>query len=138
MDTTVSCELNLRLILSSDSSLPVRASLRYDTADPYAVRAAFHTGAEEGAVEWALARELLTAGLHRPAGIGDVQVWPCRSRGLDVVCIALTSEEGEALLHVPARVLERFLERTAAVVPPGTEHGHVCLDEELSRLLAES
>ncbi|MFE7961234.1 SsgA family sporulation/cell division regulator [Streptomyces sp. NPDC057413] len=136
MDTTVGCELHPRLILSSESSLPVRASLRYDTADPYAVHAAFHTGAEE-AVEWVFARELLTAGLHRPAGIGDIRVWPCRSRGLDVVCIALTSQEGEALLHAP-RVLEGFLERTAAAVPPGAEHGHLRLDEELSRLLAES
>jgi hypothetical protein len=84
------------------------------------------------------ARELLTAGLHRPAGIGDVQLWPCRSHGLDVVCIALTSPEGEALLHAPARTLKAFLERTAATVPPDTEHGHLCLDEELSRLLAES
>ncbi|MFC9165588.1 SsgA family sporulation/cell division regulator [Streptomyces fungicidicus] len=137
MDTTVTCELHLRLILSNESSLPVRASLRYDTADPYAVHAAFHTGTEE-AVEWVFARELLTAGLHRPAGIGDVQLWPCRSHGLDVVCIALNSEEGKALLHAPARVLESFLERSAAAVPPGTEHGHLCLDEELSRLLTES
>jgi len=137
MDTTVTCELHLRLILSNESSLPVRASLRYDTADPYAVHAAFHTGTAD-AVEWVFARELLTAGLHRPAGIGDVQLWPCRSHGLDVVCIALNSEEGKALLHAPARVLEGFLERTTAAVPPGTEHDHLCLDEELSRLLAES
>ncbi|MBQ0953864.1 SsgA family sporulation/cell division regulator [Streptomyces sp. RK76] len=137
MDTTVSCELRLRLILSSESSLPVRASLRYDTADPYAVRAVFHTG-DEDTVEWVFAREVLTAGLHVPAGIGDIQIWPCRSRGLDIVCIALTGEEGEALLHAPARVLEAFLSRTEAAVPPGTEHGHFCLDEELSHLLAES
>ncbi|GJF26557.1 SsgA family sporulation/cell division regulator [Streptomyces sp. HO565] len=137
MDTTVSCELHLRLILSSESSLPVRASLRYDTADPYAVHAAFHTG-DDDTVDWAFAREALAEGLHRPTGIGDVQIWPCRSRGLDVVCIALASEEGEALLHAPARVLKGFLERTEAAVPPGTEHGHLCLDEELSRLLAES
>ncbi|MEU3901676.1 SsgA family sporulation/cell division regulator [Streptomyces sp. NPDC045251] len=137
MDTTVSCELHLRLIVSSESSLPVRASLRYDTADPYAVHADFHTGAED-TVEWVFARELLTAGLHIPAGIGDVQVWPCRSRRLDILCIALASEEGEALLHAPARVLEEFLERTEAVVPPGTEHRHLSFDQELSRILAES
>ncbi|MEU3735427.1 SsgA family sporulation/cell division regulator [Streptomyces sp. NPDC033538] len=137
MDTTVICELHLRLILSSESSLPVRASLRYDTADPYAVRTVFYDGAKE-TVEWVFARELLTAGLHLPAGIGDVQVWPCRSRGLDVVCIALTSEEGEALLHAPARVLEAFLKRTDAIVPPGTEHRHLSFDQELSRFLTES
>ncbi|MFI9730954.1 SsgA family sporulation/cell division regulator [Streptomyces sp. NPDC052092] len=136
MDTTVICELHLRLILSSESSLPVRASLRYETADPYAVRTVFYDGAEEP-VEWVFARELLTAGLHLPAGIGDVQVWPCRSRGLDVVCIALTSEEGEALLHAPTRVLEAFLKRTETAVPSGTECNHFCLDAELSHLLTE-
>ena len=51
MNTTVSCELHLRLVVSSESSLPVPAGLRYDTADPYAVHATFHTGAEE-TVEW--------------------------------------------------------------------------------------
>ncbi|MEU9222014.1 SsgA family sporulation/cell division regulator [Streptomyces sp. NPDC048376] len=136
MDTTVICELHLRVILSSESSLPVRASLRYDTADPYAVRAVFYDGAEV-TVEWVFARALLTAGLHLPAGIGDVQVWPCRSRGLGVVCIALTSEEGETLLHAPARVLEAFLKPTETAVPSGTECKHFCLDAELSHLLTE-
>jgi hypothetical protein len=137
MNSTVTCELHVRLLLSSESSLPVPASLRYDTADPYAVHAAFHTGAED-TVDWVFARELLAEGIHRPSGIGDVQVWPARSHGLDVVCIALTSEEGEALLHAPARVLESFLKRTDAAVPPGKEHGHLDLDQELSRFLAES
>ena len=54
MNTTVSCELHLRLVVSSESSLPVPAGLRYDTADPYAVHATFHTGAEE-TVEWVFA-----------------------------------------------------------------------------------
>lgn len=137
MTSTVTCELHVRLILSSKTSLPVPVSLRYDTADPYAVHAAFHTG-DEDTVDWVFARESLAEGLHRPAGIGDVQVWPSRSHGLDVVCIALTGEEGEALLHAPARVLEAFLERTDAAVPPGAEHGHLDVDQELSRFLAES
>ncbi|MYV93758.1 SsgA family sporulation/cell division regulator, partial [Streptomyces sp. SID1034] len=42
MNTTVSCELHLRLVVSSESSLPVPAGLRYDTADTYAVHATFH------------------------------------------------------------------------------------------------
>ena len=71
MNTTVSCELHLRLVVSSESSLPVPAGLRYDTADPYAVHATFHTGAEE-TVEWVFARDLLAEGLHRPTGTGDV------------------------------------------------------------------
>src|ERR671933_682397 len=76
MNTTVSCELHLRLVVSSESSLPVPAGLRYDTADPYAVHATFHTGAEE-TVEWVFARDLLAEGLHRPTGTGPP---PLRSR----------------------------------------------------------
>ncbi|WP_190094682.1 SsgA family sporulation/cell division regulator [Streptomyces melanogenes] len=120
----MTCELHLRLIVSSDSSLPVPVGLRYDTADPYAVHATFHTGAEE-TVEWVFARDLLAEGLHRPTGTGDVRVWPSRSHGPGVVCIALGSPEGEALLEAPARVLESFLKRTDTAVPPGTEHRHI-------------
>lgn len=122
MNTTVSCELHLRLVVSSESSLPVPAGLRYDTADPYAVHATFHTGAEE-TVEWVFARDLLAEGLHRPTGTGDVRVWPSRSHGQGVVCIALSSPEGEALLEAPARALESFLKRTDAAVPPARNTG---------------
>ena len=55
-----------------------------------------------------------------------------------MVCIALSSPEGEALLEAPARALESFLKRTDAAVPPGTEHRHFDLDQELSHILAES
>ncbi|MCF2435948.1 hypothetical protein LV779_22050 [Streptomyces thinghirensis] len=77
-------------------------------------------------------------GLHVPPGIGDVQIWPCRSRGLDIVYRPSTAEEGGALLHRPGAGpggLHRS--RTEAVVPPGTEHGHLCLDEELSHFGGE-
>jgi Streptomyces sporulation and cell division protein, SsgA. len=60
------------------------------------------------------------------------------SHGQGVVCIALSSPEGEALLEAPARALESFLKRTDAAVPPGTEHRHFDLDTELSHILAES
>ncbi|MFI8169724.1 SsgA family sporulation/cell division regulator [Streptomyces sp. NPDC085931] len=137
MDTTVSDEMHLRLILAGESSLPVQTGLRYDTADPYAVHATFHLGAEE-TITWVFARDLLAEGLHRPTGTGDVRVWPSRSHGQGVVCITLSSPEGEALLEAPARALESFLKRTDAAVPPGTEHDYLCLDEQLSRLLTES
>ena len=118
-------------------AVPVRVELRYDTRDPYAVVAAFRTG-KAGWVEWVFARDLLAEGLHRPTGTGDVRVWPSRSHGQGVVCIALSSPEGEALLEAPARALESFLKRTDAAVPPGTEHRHFDLDTELSHILAES
>ena len=98
MSTSVTCELHLRLVVSSESSLPVPAGLRYDSADPYAVHATFHTGARE-TVDWVFARDLLAEGLRRPTGCGDVRVWPSRNRGQGIVCIALSSPEGEALLE---------------------------------------
>ena len=64
MSTSVTCELHLRLVVSSESSLPVPASLKYESADPYAVHATFHTGAQES-VDWVFARELLSEGLDR-------------------------------------------------------------------------
>jgi hypothetical protein len=137
MSTSVTCELHLRLVVSSESSLPVPAGLRYDSADPYAVHATFHTGAQE-TVDWVFARELLSEGLRRPTGCGDVRVWPSRNRGQGIVCIALSSPEGEALLEAPARALESFLKRTNAAVPPGTEPRHYDIDAELAHLFAGS
>ncbi|MER5600592.1 SsgA family sporulation/cell division regulator [Streptomyces sp. NPDC002265] len=133
----ISREVHLRHILTSDTSLPMTAELRYDSADPYAVRATFHPGPEE-AVEWVFARGLLAEGLHRPTGIGDVRVWPARSSDRGTVSIVLSTPEGEALLEAPVRALESFLNQTNAAVPPGTEHQHFDLDAELARILAES
>ncbi|AMW15077.1 MULTISPECIES: SsgA family sporulation/cell division regulator [Streptomyces] len=125
---TVWCTLHLRLVVSSDSTLPVPVELRYAPTDPYAVHTTFHTGAEE-TTEWVFARELLTEGLRRPTGTGDVHIWPSHSHGHPVVCIALSSPEGEAaLLEAPAGALRSFLRRTYAEVPPDTEHHHIDTD----------
>ncbi|MFE2537804.1 SsgA family sporulation/cell division regulator [Streptomyces sp. NPDC059371] len=132
----ISREVHLRHILSH-TSLPMTAELRYDSADPYAVRATFHTGTEE-TVEWVFARGLLAEGLHRPTGNGDVRLWPTQSSALATVSIVLSTPEGEALLEAPLRALESFLNQTNAAVPPGTEHRHFDLGAELARILAES
>lgn len=136
MSTSVTCELQLRLVVSSESSLPVPAGLRYDSADPYAVHASFHTGGNE-TVDWVFARDLLAEGLRRPTGCGDVRVWPSRNRGQGIVCIALSSPEGEALLEAPAPELSNFLERTYATVAAGDESMHLDIDAALTQLIAE-
>ncbi|MET8029970.1 SsgA family sporulation/cell division regulator [Streptomyces avermitilis] len=133
MNTAISCDILLRLVVSDDFSLPIPAGLRYDTADPYAVRAVFHTGGEM--VEWVFARDLLAQGLYRPAGIGDVRLWPSSRLGESNVCIALRSGEEEVLLEASVRPLELFVKRMDAAVPSGTEHRHVDLETELSHLL---
>ena len=73
-----------------------------------------------------------------PTGCGDVRVWPSRNRGQGIVCIALSSPEGEALLEAPARALESFLKRTNAAVAPGSEHRHYDIDSELAHLFADN
>src|SRR4051794_41870827 len=72
--TTVEVETSLRLVAPDATALPVRASLRYDPADPYAVHVLFHAESAGGeAVSWSFPRELLVTGLGEPAGLGGVR-----------------------------------------------------------------
>lgn len=137
-NTSVSSELQLRLVVPGTSSLPVRAELRYDVADPYAVTVAFHTGssgASDDVVEWTFARQLLGEGIARACGEGDVQVWPSTSAGDAVVCLSLSSPSGRALFEVPLRALADFLGQTYERVPTGSESDLVDVDAELALLL---
>ena len=139
--STVSTELQLRLVVPGASSLPVRAGVRYDVADPYAVSVAFHTGGSDGSggevVEWTFARQLLTDGVAGPVGEGDVQVWPATgsSPSAQVVCLSLSSPSGRALFEVPLPELVEFLGQTYEAVPTGSESDHVDVDAELALLL---
>ena len=136
--TTVCSELQLQLVVPGTSSLPVRAELRYEPMDPYAVTVVFHVGSGAGGddvVEWTFARQLLGDGVCTAAGEGDVQVWPSSSGGDAVVCLSLSSPSGRALFEVPLRALADFLARTYDAVPTGTETDHVDVDGELSLLL---
>jgi hypothetical protein len=135
--TAVEVETSLRLVAPDATSLPVRASLRYDPADPYAVHVLFHAESAGGeAVSWSFARELLMTGLDEPAGMGDVRVWPWNNPRGDFVALALSSPDGNALFEVPRSVLVRFLRRTYVVVPRGKETELLDLDAAVVRLLA--
>jgi len=132
---TVTSELQLRLLVPGTPSLPVRADLRYEPGDPYAVQVAFHTSAAGEVVEWTFARDLLSQGVHTPCGEGDVQVWPSSRVGDPVVCLSLSSPSGQALFEVPLRALADFLGRIYDAVPTGAEGEHVDVDGELALLL---
>ena len=131
---TVSTELGLHLVIPGANSMPVRAGLRYDIDDPYAVQVRFHTHSSEDAdsVEWTFARQLLTDGVAGPTGEGDVRVWP--SDGLEV-SLSLSSPSGKALFQVPLRELVDFLTMSYEVVPTGAESDHIDVDSELAMLL---
>ena len=65
-----------------------------------------------------------------------MRVWPTKVDGRSVVCVALDSPDGRALLEAPAAAVSAWLERTLRVVPPGSEQAHLGLDKGLSELLA--
>ncbi|MYR42062.1 SsgA family sporulation/cell division regulator [Streptomyces sp. SID5910] len=133
--TVVERELELRLILSPEYSVPVPARLTYLADDPYAVHVTFHIDSGRP-VYWTFARELLVEGVFRPCGHGDVRVWPSKADGRSVVLMALSSPDGDALLEAPTAQVSAWLERTLRAVPPGTEAGQLALDDGLAELLA--
>jgi len=133
----VSTELALRLILPGGPSLRIVAGLRYEAADPWAVRVAFHTGSEgNGTVEWVFARQLLTDGVRSACGQGDVRVWPALHGRDRVVNLAMASPSGSALFEIDRNDLVGYLEQTYRVVPTGAESEVVDLDAEIALLRA--
>ncbi len=135
MHTVVERELELNLVLSPERSISVPARLVYRTDDPFAVQVTFHLGSAQP-VNWTFARELLVEGVFRPSGHGDVRIWPAKAGGRGVICLALRSPDGSALLEAAATPVTVWLESTLRAVPPGTEGDHVSLDAGLSELLA--
>jgi hypothetical protein len=137
MQTVVERELVMRLVLSPEHSLPVPARLAYRADDPFAVHVTFHLGSD-APVHWRFARELLVEGVFRPCGHGDVRIWPMKPNGRSVVCLTLSSPDGNALLEAPSPQVAAWLERTLRLVAPGTEHERLHLDDGLSRLLGSA
>ncbi|MFJ2112474.1 MULTISPECIES: SsgA family sporulation/cell division regulator [unclassified Streptomyces] len=135
MHTAVERELELNLVLSPEHSIPVPARLTYRTDDPYAVHITFHIGSDSP-VHWTFARELLVEGVFRPCGHGDVRIWPTKVAGRGVLCFALTSPDGDALLEAPSSAVSAWVERTLRIVPPGTETEELRIDDGLAVLLA--
>jgi hypothetical protein len=123
-----------QLVVSHAYSLPLCVRLRYEPADPYVVRAVFFADCDEP-VEWVLGRDLLADGLKASAGCADVRIWSAVGRGDQSMYIALGSSAGTALVEVPVRDITSFLQDTEALVPRGTESGHIDWDAELAHLL---
>ena len=131
---TVSAELGLSLVVADHGPVPLVASMYYSAQDPYAIRMAFHVGADEP-VEWIFARDLLAAGLEGPTGEGDVQIWPAEEDGCEVFNIALCSPFGQAHFEAPITATADFLKRTFEVISAGQESEFINLDSDLEELL---
>ncbi|MGD9486228.1 SsgA family sporulation/cell division regulator [Streptomyces sp. TRM70308] len=138
MHTTIERELDMTLVHPPDRRFPVPTRLRYRTDDPFAVHVDFHLDAARP-VHWTFARDLLVEGVFRPCGDADVRVWPAGARDAPaarrVVCVALSSPEGDALLEAPAGPLAAWVERTLRLVPPGEECADADLEAALGALL---
>jgi hypothetical protein len=129
------CPTTLHLV-GPQAWTEVPAQLSYEVSDPFAVRITFGDGGtgEEG-ITWLVGRELLRTGLDRPAGDGDVRLWPSRTSG-DVLFLHLRAPSGEALFEASRGTLAGFLRLTENVVPVGEECSVLEVDDELAALLS--
>ncbi|MEU1281342.1 SsgA family sporulation/cell division regulator [Streptomyces sp. NPDC005805] len=134
MSTVIEQAVQARLVASAPRMESVPATLHYDRREPFSVRIDFPAPATlEGTdVSWEFARRLLTEGVEEPAGSGDVRVRPY---GYERTVLEFHAPEGIAMVHIRTGELRRFLERSEGLVPTGTEHLHLDLDEELADLL---
>lgn len=123
--------------MRTEDRVPVATSWRYRPCEPWAVTVAFTDPRvnDGGAPTWTFARDLLAVGLHRPAGIGDVQLWPEYDILTPVMVMRLSSPDGEVVLTVQSADVERFLVTTYGWVPAGDEARFVDVDAAVARLL---
>ncbi|NDL56234.1 SsgA family sporulation/cell division regulator [Phytoactinopolyspora mesophila] len=133
--TMVSYPMTLQLLTTPTGARPLPAEFHYYPNDPLAVTILFDSRSE-APVRWVFARELLSDGLDRQAGLGDVSICPVEDEhGLPSIQIQLSSPDGDAFIVAPAEEVEEFLARTWRAVPPGTESSRLNIDLALDALL---
>ncbi|MFT2014454.1 SsgA family sporulation/cell division regulator [Streptomyces sp. 796.1] len=137
MSIVIDQAIRAQLIASAPGSRAIPARLRYEPADPFAVRVSFPPAASLDGyeVEWTFGRELLEAGTLRPSGRGDVHVWPC---GPERTVLEFRAVEGMAMVQLHTADVREFLGRSYALVAAGDEGGHLDVDAELTALLRDA
>lgn len=129
-------ELALRCVDPLGTFRDVTAEFAFDPSDPYAVWLTVPW--VDGRHRWAICRSLVSRGLTDPAGEGDVQLWPSTDdTGSGVVVLDLWSDGVHVVAEVSTRELYRFLTRTLSVVPFGSEHEHLDVDDLIGELLSQ-
>ena len=112
----------------------VGAQLRYAADDPYAVLVTLH---DEVGTSHEVARTLLAQAITGATGTGDVRAWPMvDEHGRSLVVLHLRNSDREVVLELLTTQLDRFLGRTLALVPCGTESEHVDVDAVVAQLLS--
>ncbi|WP_156727842.1 SsgA family sporulation/cell division regulator [Streptomyces apocyni] len=140
MRESVQAQVMMSFLVSEELSFRIPVEMRYETADPYAVRLTFHLPGD-APVTWAFSRELLVDGINEPCGDGDVHIAPDGSEPLTDAVIRLQVGADQALFRSGIAPLIAFLDRTDKVVPLGQERlladfeRH--LDDALDRILAK-
>ena len=81
-----------------------------------------------------IARDLLQAGVHGPAGQGDITIEPADHLGRRGLRITLATD-CLATMMVEAQPVIEFLVETYALVPSGCELDHIDFDAEIAALL---
>ncbi|MFJ9523151.1 SsgA family sporulation/cell division regulator [Kitasatospora sp. NPDC101801] len=118
---------------------PVRftARIEYQRSDPFAVRMLFgpELTFDSTPVAWTFARQLLSDGLSRRAGHGDVRVSPY---GAARTTIELRDHNGCALLVLHTQELEAFLNEAETLVATGSEEQLISWDAELAALVRDA
>ncbi|MEU8913811.1 MULTISPECIES: SsgA family sporulation/cell division regulator [Streptomyces] len=137
MSSVIDQAVQARLIATAPRSQVIPASLRYDRADPFAVRLVFPPAASlDGAeVTWTFGRELLEEGLHGAAGAGDVQIWPYDD---DAVVVEFHAVGGMAVVQFETQELRAFLTQSYELVAKGDEARHLDVEADLAALLREA
>lgn len=113
--------------------MPLESVWCFQPADPWAITVEFDGG--DMTIRWTFARHLLAVGLHMPAGMCDVQMWPTHRFLTRRVVLRLSSPDGETTLTGPAADLEELLAITHGWVPDGDEPGYADVDAAVARLL---
>jgi hypothetical protein len=135
MSRALSQELVLQCLDAYGRSLDLPASFGYDPSDPWAVWITFRGPRDE--VRWAVGRDLLLQGMTDPAGEGDIQLWPSiDENGRAAVVMELCSPDGRLVTQLLTNELYRFLTRTLAAVPLGTEW--IDLDQMVAAITGDS
>jgi hypothetical protein len=133
MSPALSQAVTLQCLDARGRNIDLPASLTYDAHDPWAVTITFRGPHDE--VSWVVGRDLLLQGVTDPAGEGDVLLWPSIDEdGRAAVVIEFCSPDGRLVTQLRTHDLYRFLTRTLAIVPLGTEE--IDLDGLVEAILA--
>jgi len=129
----VSRDLEMRMLLDNGVTVPMPCTLHFTLADPYAVSATFRSA--RTSVTWVFARELLSSGLVREAGEGDIHITPLQRTSGNVLRVELRSPDGRAVMEGPRAEIDDFLRSTYDLLPGGLEWTYLNMDAALEQLL---